>query len=64
MLGTDVPPTFEPLEVGPIILGEVRPPGYLRSRTVRQIGADVGGSVAVAQYAPKLLSLPGTNLTK
>ena len=48
MLGTDVPLTFEPLDVGPIISGEVRPPGYLRTDTVRQIGADVGGSVAVA----------------
>ena len=48
MLGTDVPFTFEPLDVGPIIPEEDRPPGYLRSKTVRQIGADVGGSIAVA----------------
>jgi len=47
-LGTDVPHTFEPLDIGPIISGKVRPPGYLRTSTVRQIGADVGGSVAVA----------------
>ena len=46
--GTDVPLTFEPLDVGPIIPGEVRPPGYLRTNTIRQIGVDVGGSVAVA----------------
>lgn len=50
VLGTDVPHTFEPLDIGPIIPGEVRPPGYLRTNTIRQIGADVGGSVAVAQY--------------
>ena len=47
-LGTDVPLTFVPLDIGPIISGEVRDPGYLRTNTVRQIGVDVGGSVAVA----------------
>ena len=47
-LGTDVPHTFEPLDVGPIIPGEVHSPGYLRTNTVRQIGVDAGGSVAVA----------------
>jgi len=46
--GTDVPSTFEPLDVGPIILGEARSAGYLRTNTVREIGVDVGGSVAVA----------------
>ena len=46
--GTDVPRTFEPLDIGPIISGKTRPPGYLRTNTVRQIGVDVGGSVAVA----------------
>ena len=51
MLGTDVPFTFEPLDIGPIIAGEVRPPGYLRTDTIREIGADVGGSVAVAWCA-------------
>ena len=47
VLGTDVPLSFEPLNVGPIISGEVRLPGYLRTDTVQQIGADVGGSVAI-----------------
>ena len=37
MLGTDVPLTFEPLDVGPIIPGEARPPGYLRTKTVRRL---------------------------
>ena len=59
--GTDVPLTFEPLEIGPIILGEVRPPGHLRTDSVRQIGADVGGSVAVAQYVRKYLGLAGNH---
>jgi len=45
--GTDVPPTFEPLDLGPIILGGFRPPGSLHTDTVRHIGADAGGSVAV-----------------
>ena len=51
VLGTDVPHTFEPLDIGPIIPGEIRPPGYLRTNAVQQIKADVGGSVAVAWYA-------------
>jgi len=50
ILGTDVPLTFEPLDLGPIITGEVRSPGYLRTSTVQQIGVDVGGSVAIAWY--------------
>ena len=45
--GIDVPQTFEPLDIGPIISANDRPPGYLRTNTVRQIGVDVGGSVAV-----------------
>ena len=45
--GTDVPHSFEPLDVGPIIVGNRRPPGYLRTDTVQQIGVDVGGSAAV-----------------
>ena len=48
MRGTDVPITFEPLDVGPIIKGEVRAAGYLRTNTIQEIGVDVGGSVAVA----------------
>ena len=55
--GKDVPLTFEPLDIGPIILGGVRPPGYLRTDTVRQIGADVGASVAVALCVQKYLCL-------
>lgn len=50
VLGTNVPSTFEPLDVGPIVPGEVRSPGYLRTNTIREIGVDVGGSVAVAWY--------------
>lgn len=46
--GIDVPHTFEPLSVDPIILGGRRPPGYLRTDTVQQIGVDIGGEVAVA----------------
>lgn len=46
-LGVDVPDTFEPLDVSSIIRRQARPPGYLRTSTVRQIGVDVGGSMAV-----------------
>jgi len=59
--GLNVPLTFEPLNIGPIVSGEVRPPGYLRTDTVQQIGADVGGSVAVALCVQKYLSLAGNH---
>ena len=66
MLGTDVPSTFEQLNVGPIIVGQARPPGFLRSSTVKQSGAKVSGSCVVA-WCVHLHSVPvcnhGTNLT-
>lgn len=43
-LGVDVPDTFEPLDVGHVIYGGVRPPGYPWTSTVRKIGVDVGAS--------------------
>lgn len=46
-LGVDVPHSFEPLNVGHITHGEVRPPGYLRTSTVREIGTDVGASAVI-----------------
>jgi len=61
VLGTDVPLTFEPLDVGPIISGGVCPPGYLRTDTVRQIGTDVGDSVAVPLCVQKYLCLAGNH---
>ena len=61
MLGTDVPSTFEPLDVGPIIPGEVRSPGYLRTNTVREIGVDISGSVAVAWCVRSYLYLASSN---
>ena len=50
VLGDDVPRTFEPLDVGQIIHGEVRPAGYLRTSTVKEIGAEVGTSTAIPWY--------------
>ena len=43
-LGIDVPPTFEPLDVGPIIPSQPRLPGCLRTNSVRETGADLGAS--------------------
>ena len=43
-LGTDVPLTFEPLDIGPIISNETRLPGYLCAGTVRKTGADLRNS--------------------
>ena len=48
--GIDVPRSFEPLNVGHIIHGDVRSPGYLRTSTVREIGSDVGASAAIPWY--------------
>ena len=36
------------MDVGSVISGQVRPPGYLRTETIQQIGMDVSGSGAVA----------------
>ena len=47
-LGTDVPRTFEHLNVGLILQGDARPPGHLRTDSVREIGGAIGGSGAVA----------------
>ena len=46
-LGVDVPTTFEPLDVDIALHGD-RPPGYLHTDTIREIGVGVGGSAAVA----------------
>ena len=47
-LGTDVPHTFEHLNVGQILQGDARPPGHLRTDLVREIGGAISGSGAVA----------------
>jgi len=52
--GDDVPRTFEPLDVGRIIHGGVRSAGYLRTTTVREIGADVSASAAILWYDSRL----------
>jgi hypothetical protein len=44
-LGVDVPPTFEPLDVGPIIFSQPRLPGYLCTSTVKETGASLGASI-------------------
>ena len=59
MLGTDVPLTFEPLDVGLVVPGQVRSAGYLRTDTVQQIGVDVGGSLAVAWCVCRCFGLVG-----
>ena len=44
-LGVDVPLTFEPLDVGPIIFSQPRLPGYLCTSTVKETGAGLGASI-------------------
>jgi len=54
ILGGDVPHTFEPLDIGHIVHRRVRPAGYLRTTSVKEIGADVGASVAIPWYDSRL----------
>ena len=51
--GVDVPLTFEPLNVGPMIFSQPRLPGYLSTSTVKETGASLGASVLAA---PQVLS--------
>ena len=44
-IGVDVPPTFEPLNVGRIARGQPRPPGYLCTKTVRKLGDGLRPSI-------------------
>ena len=47
-LGADVPLTFKPLDVGHVIFGQPRLPGYLSTSTVKETGGGVGASVCAA----------------
>ena len=44
--GVDVPLTFEPLDVGPLIRSQPRLPGCLRTSSVKETGADLGVSLS------------------
>ena len=46
--GVDVPLTFEPLDVGPVIFSQPRLPGYLSTNTVKETGTGLGVSVCAA----------------
>ena len=47
-LGVDVPPTFEPLDTGPIVFDQPRLPGCLCTTTVKDTGVGLGASVSAA----------------
>ena len=49
-LGEDVPLTFEPLTVGPVINVQPRLPGYLSTNTVIETGVSLGASVCAIPY--------------
>ena len=49
-LGADVPLTFEPLRVGPIVYSQPRLPGHLSTKTVRETGAGLGASISPVPY--------------
>lgn len=54
-LGIDVPFTFEPLDFGLVVRSQPRPPGYLRTSTVEEIGVDMGASSFVPRYDSHLI---------
>ena len=56
-LGTDVPTTFKPLYVGPIVYSQPRLPGYLSTSTVRKIGASLGASIHAVPYVLTVASI-------
>lgn len=49
-LGVHVPPTFEPLDVGPVIYSQPRLPGYLCTSSVKEAGGSVGASVNTTPF--------------
>ena len=49
-LGVDVPLTFEPLDVGPIVNPQPRLPGCLSTNTVRETGASLSTSICAVPY--------------
>lgn len=51
-LGEDVPATFEELAVGPPVFRQPRPPGCLRTNSVREIGAGFDAAVSTTMYVP------------
>jgi len=57
-LGVDVPLTFRPLTVGPIINNQPRLPGYLSANAVCKAGVDLGASICAA---PCVYSLPNVS---
>ena len=56
-LGVDVPPTFEPLAVGPIITPQPRLPGCLSTNTVRETGVGLRASIGVVPYVSAVASM-------
>ena len=60
-LGVDVPLTFQPLDVGPIVNPQPRLPSCLSTYTVRETGASLGSSICAVPYVLVVeLFLPAT----
>ena len=60
-LGTDVPPTFQPLTVGPIVKTQPRLSGYLSVNTVREAGAALGASIHAVPYVHSIVSVSSSD---
>ena len=60
-LGVDVPPTFQPLSVGPIINTQPRLPGYLSTNTVQETGVGLGASMCAVPYVRSVGSVSSSD---
>jgi len=60
-LGVDVPPTFQPLSVGPIISTQPRLPGYLSTNTVQETGVGLGASMSAVPYVRSVRSVSSSD---
>ena len=57
-LGADVPLTFQPLTVGPIIKVQPRLPGYLSTKTFREAGVGLGASICAVPCVRPIAPVP------
>ena len=60
-LGIDVPLTFQPLAVGPIINAQPRLPGYLSTNTVQETGVGLEASMSAVPYVRPVASISSSD---
>ena len=57
-LGVDVPLSFQPLTVGPIVNTQPRLPGCLSTNTIRESGASLEASICAVPYVTTIALVP------